>query len=113
MQVVGCGYGHKIIGGDKVVYTSQEAMTADITSILRMFNKSVELLSELIDIEPEDIVRDLYDISGCNIMNEAFKAVLAKQGKNGYIPTFTETAFDVAKRNKRARMDGGADGDRI
>ena len=100
MQVVECGYGHKIIDGDKIIYTSQETMFADMTSILRMFSKSVELLSELIDVEPEDIVRDLYDISGCNIMNEAFKAVLAKQGKNGYIPTLTETAFDVARRNK-------------
>lgn len=101
MQVIECGYGHKIVDGDNVVYTSQEAMVADMTSIFRMFDKSVELLSELIGIKPEDIVHDLYDISGCNIMNEAFKAVLAKQGKNGYIPTLTETAFDVARRNKR------------
>lgn len=105
MQAVECGYGHKIIDGDKVVYTSQQAMAADITGILRMFDKSVELLSELIDVEPEDIVRDLYDISGCNIMNEAFKAVLTKQGKNGYIPTLTETAFDVARRNKREAIE--------
>lgn len=104
MQAVECGYGHKIIDGDKVIYTSQQAMVADMTNILRMFDKSVELLSELIDVEPEDIVRDLYDISGCNMMNEAFKAVLAKQGKNGYIPTLTETAFDVARHNKRKTM---------
>lgn len=101
MQAVECGYGHKIIDGDKVIYTSQEAMAADMTSILRMFNKSVELLSELIDIEPEDIVHDLYDISGCNMMREAFNAVLARQGKNGYIPTLTETAFNAARYNKR------------
>lgn len=105
MQVIECGYGYKIIDGDNVVYTSQEAMVADMTSIFRMFDKSVELLSELIGIKPEDIVRDLYDISGCNMMNEAFKAVLAKQGKNGYIPTLTETAFDVARRNKREAIE--------
>ena len=97
MQVVGCGYGHKIIDGDKVTYTSSEAMAADMKNILRMLNKSVEMLSELISVEPEDIVHDLYDISGCNVMREAFNAVLAKQGKNGYIPTLTETAFDTAK----------------
>lgn len=97
MQVIECGYGHKIIDGDQIIYTSQAAMAADMMSIFRMFDKSVELLSELIGIKPEDIVHDLYDISGCNIMNEAFKAVLAKQGKNGYIPTLTETAFDHTK----------------
>lgn len=101
MQAVECGYGHKIIDGDKVVYTSPESITADMTSIFRMFNKSVEMLSELINVEPEDIVHDLYDISGCNMMREAFNAVLAKQGKNGYILTLTETAFDVVRHNKR------------
>lgn len=101
MQVIECGYGHKIIDGDRIIYTSQEAMAADITSIIKMFDKSVELLSQLIGIESEDIIHDLYDISGCNMMREAFNAVLAKQGKNGYIPTLTETAFDVARRNKR------------
>lgn len=100
MQVVGCGYGHKIIDGDTIIYTSPDAMFADMASILRMFTKSVELLSELIDVEPEDIVHDLYDMSGCNMMKEALDAVLAKQGKNGYIPTLTETAFDAARRNK-------------
>lgn len=104
MQAVECGYGHKIIDGDKVVYTSPEAIAADMTSILRMFDKSVEMLSELINVEPEDIVHDLYDISGCNMMREAFNAVLAKQGKNGYIPTLTETAFDATRHNKREAM---------
>lgn len=105
MQAVECGYGHKIIDGNKVMYTSQEAMSADITSILRMFNKSVELLSELIDVEPEDIIDDLYNISGCNIMNEAIRAVLAKQSKNGYIPTLTETAFNAAIHNIRNKEE--------
>ena len=104
MPAVECGYGHKIIDGDKIIYTSQEAIVADMTNIFRMFNKSVELLSELIDVKPEDIVHDLYDISGCNMMREAFNAVLTKQGKNGYIPTLTETAFDATRRNKREAM---------
>lgn len=94
MQAVECGYGHKIIDGDKLIYTSQEAMAADIISIIKMFDKSVELLSKLIGIPPEDIIHDLYEISGCDMMREAFNAVLAKQGKDGYIPTLTETAFD-------------------
>lgn len=94
MQVVECGYGHKIIDGDQIIYTSEEAMAADLTSIIKMFDKSVELLSKLIGIAPEDIIHDLYEISGCDMMREAFNAVLAKQGKNGYIPTLTETAFD-------------------
>lgn len=97
MQVIECGYGHKIIDGDRIIYTSQEAMAADITSIIKMFDKSVELLSQLIGIESKDIIHDLYDISGCNMMREAFNAVLARQGKNGYIPTLTETAFDHTK----------------
>ena len=105
MQAVECGYGHKIIDGDKITYTSQEAMFADMTSILKMFNKSVELLSELIDIKPEDIVHDLYDISGCNIMEEAFNAVLARQGINERIPTLTETAFDAVMHNKRETIN--------
>lgn len=94
MQVVGCGYGHKIIDGNQIIYTSQEAMAADIAAIIKMFDKSVELLSKLIGIAPEDIIHDLYEISGCDMMREAFNAVLAKQGKDGYIPTLTETAFD-------------------
>lgn len=105
MQVVECGYGHKIIDGDKIIYTSQEAVAADMTNILRMFDKSVELLSELIGIKPEDIVHDLYDISGCNMMREAFNVVLAKQGKSGYIPTLTETAFNAARHNKREAIE--------
>lgn len=100
MQAVECGYGHKIIDGDKTIYTSQEAMAADMTDIIKMFDKSVEMLSELIGIRPEDIVVDLYDMSGCNKMNEAIRAVLAKQGKNGYIPTLTETAFDAVRYSK-------------
>lgn len=94
MQVVGCGYGHKIIDGDEIIYTSQEAMAADIIRIIKMFDKSVELLSILIGIPSEYIIHDLYEISGCDMMREAFNAVLAKQGKDGYIPTLTETAFD-------------------
>lgn len=94
MQVIECGYGHKIIDGDQIIYTSEAAMAADLNSIIKMFGKSVELLSKLIGIAPEDIIHDLYEISGCDMMREAFNAVLAKQGKNGYIPTLTETAFD-------------------
>lgn len=100
MQAVECGYGHKIIDKDVIIYTSQEAIFADMTSVIKMLNKSVEMLSELIDVEPEYLVRDLYDISGCNMMEESIKAVLAKQGKNVYLPTLTEDAFDAAIRNK-------------
>lgn len=107
MQAFECGYGHKIIDGDKIIYTSQQAMAADMENIFRMFSKSVEMLSELIDIEPEDIVGDLYDISGCNMMNEAFNAVLEKQGKKVYIPTLTETAFDAAIHNKNKEVNHG------
>lgn len=98
MTAYECGYGHKTIDGDKIIYTSQEAMAADMISIFKMLDKSVEMLSELINVKPKDIMSDLYDISGCNIMREALEAVLAKQGKNGYIPTLTETAFDATRR---------------
>lgn len=100
MQAVECGYGHKIMDRDKIIYTSQEAIIADMVNVGKMFNKSVELLSELIGVKPEDIVHDLYDISGCNMMREAFNAVLKKQGKYTHIPTLTETAFDAARKGK-------------
>lgn len=101
MQAVECGCGHKLIDGDNIMYTSNEAIVADMTSLCRMLNKSAEMLSELIDVEPEDIIHDLYDITGCNMMEEAMKAVLAKQGVNVFLPTLTEEAFDAARRNKR------------
>lgn len=101
MQAVECGYGHKLIDGDKIMYTSQEAIVADLASLCRMLNKSVEMLSELIDVKPEYIMEDLYDMTGCNLWEEAMNAVLAKQGKNVYLPTLTEEHFDAARRNKR------------
>lgn len=101
MQAVECGYGHRIIDGDTVMYTSQEAIIADLDSLCDMLNKSVEMLSELINVKPEYIMEDLYEMCGCNLWGEAIKAVLAKKGVKYYLPTLTEEHFDVARRNKR------------
>lgn len=98
MVVKASGYGHKIIDGDQVIYTSQEAMAADVKSLMKMLGKSAEMLSELINVSPEEIVHDLYEISGCDMMREAFNTVLAKQNKTLCIQTRTEKAFNDAKQ---------------
>lgn len=100
------GYGHKLIDGNNIMYTSNEAIVADLTSLCRMLNKSVEMLSELIDVKPEYIIEDLYEMTGCNMWEEAIKAVLAKQGENVYLPTLTEDAFDEAMKSKWTAMAG-------
>lgn len=104
MQAVELGYGHRIIDGDNVIYTSKEAIMADIESLCDMLNKSVEMLSELIDVKPEYIISDLYEMCGCNIWEEAIKAVLAKQGKKYYLPTLTEDAFNEAIHKKHEEI---------
>lgn len=105
MQAVECGYGHKLIDGNNIMYTSNEAIVTDLTALCRMLNKSVEMLSELINVKPEYIIEDLYDMTGCNLWEEAMKAVLAKQGVKP-LPTLTEDAFDAAMKNKWTAMAG-------
>ena len=57
----------------------------------------------------EYIMEDLYDMTGCNLWEEAMKAVLAKKGVKP-LPTLTEEHFDAAISKKRTRMDGDTNG---
>lgn len=105
MQAVECGYGHKLIDGDKIMYTSQEAIVADLDALCKMLNTAAKMLSELIDVKQEYIIEDLYEMTGCNMWEEAMKAVLAKKGVKP-LPTLTEDAFDAAMKNKWTAMAG-------
>lgn len=105
MQAVECGYGHKLIDGDKIMYTSQEAIVADLDALCKMLNTAAKMLSELIDVKQEYIIEDLYEMTGCNIWEGAMKAVLAKKGVKP-LPTLTEDAFDAAMKNKWTAMAG-------
>lgn len=105
MQAVECGYGHKLIDGDKIMYTSQEAIVADLDALCKMLNTAAKMLSELIDVKQEYIIEDLYEMTGCNMWEEAMKAVLAKKGVKP-LPTLTEGAFDAAMKNKWTAMAG-------
>ena len=92
MQAVECGYGHKLIDGDKIMYTSQEAIVADLDALCKMLNTAAKMLSELIDVKQEYIIENLYEMTGCNMWEEAMKAVLAKKGVKP-LPTLTEDAL--------------------
>lgn len=102
---VDCGYGHRIIDDDKVVYTSTDAIVADLDSLCKMLNTAAKMLSELIDVKQEYIIEDLYKMTGCNMWEEAIKAVLAKKGVKP-LPTLTEDAFNEAMKNKWTAMAG-------
>lgn len=93
-KAIPCGYGHKIVDGDSIMYTSQYALCADISGLYKQLAKAEEMLSELLSIPVEQLSEDIFDISGCNMMREAFESVLRKQGKDAYIPTITETVFE-------------------
>lgn len=77
VYAVDCGYGHRTIDDDKVVYTSTDAISADLDSLCNMLNTAAKMLSELIDVKREYIIEDLYEMTGCNMWEEAIKAVLA------------------------------------
>lgn len=102
---VDCGYGHRIIDDEKVMYTSSDAIDADLESLCKMLNTATKMLSKLIDVKQEYIIEDLYEMTGCNMWEEAIKAVLAKKGVKP-LPTLTEDAFDEAMKNKWTAMAG-------
>ena len=98
-KAIPCGYGHKIIDGNDVIYTSQSAVNYDITALSKQLSITVKMLSQLLAIPEEDVSEDIYRMAGCDIMHEAFKAVLKQQGTDDYIPTLTETAFKYTVKN--------------
>lgn len=90
-----CGYGNKIIDGDKILYTSANAVMADLQCVYKMFETSVTMLSKLLNLPIEQLVQDLYNMSGCNTIEEAIYAVLEKSGKDTTrILTITELQFE-------------------
>lgn len=105
MQAVECGYGHKLIDGNNIMYSSNEAIVADLDALCKMLNTAAKMLSELIDVKQEYIIEDLYEMTGCNMWEETMKAVLAKKGVKP-LPTLTEDAFDATMKNKWTAMAG-------
>ena len=92
-----CGYGHKIIDDDKIIYTSQAAMAYDIETLTIVLGMAISWLSEILDIPTSEIYQDFYDLSGRNMMLESMNAVLRKQGRYHKLPTITEQSFAIVK----------------
>ena len=78
-----------------MMYTSQKALASDITGLMTMLDKSVDMLSQLMSWPKEKILADLYTMSGCDNIHEAFKEVITEHGIDFDIPTPTETVFKI------------------
>lgn len=99
ITVIPSGYGHVILDpvNNKTWITSSDAAGNLIDCLCASLTVAVDMLSEILQIPSEYIYRDLYTLSGCDVMEEAVNAVLRKQGKEVHIPCLTETAFNAVK----------------
>lgn len=100
-----CGYGHKIVTGTEVLYTSHQAVEYDLETMMAMLSIALNMLSELLDISVEDIAYDLYNLSGRNIMLEAFNSVLKKNGTYHKQYSVTEFQYELLKLLVHKHMD--------
>ena len=112
ITVIPSGYGHVILDpvNNKTWFTSSDAAGSMIDTLCASLKVAVDMLSEILQIPSEDIYRDLYTLSGCDMMEEAVNAVLRKQGKEAHIPCLTETAFNAVKEVLQQKGAGSHDG---
>ena len=61
-----------------------------------MFNLAVDMLSKLINVDRNDILKDLYDKTESDLGQNGFNDELKRQGIYHYTPTRTETQFAIA-----------------
>lgn len=88
-----CGYGNKFVTGSEVIYTSQQAVNADFEAVIKMLGVATEFLSSILDLCRQDVVSDLYELSGSDIMKESYDVVVRRYHPNYVpIPTITEQA---------------------
>ena len=100
-----CGYGHKIVTGTEVLYTSYEAVEYDLETMMAMLSIALNMLSELLDMPVEDIAYDLYNLSGRNMMREAFNSVLKENGTYRKQYSITELQYELLKLLVHKHMD--------
>lgn len=100
-----CGYGHKIVTGTEVLYTSHKAVEYDLETMMAMLSIALNMLSELLDMPVEDIAHDLYDLSGKNMMREAFNSVLKENGTYRKQYSITELQYELLKLLVHKHMD--------
>ena len=100
-----CGYGHKIVTGTEVLYTSHQAVEYDLGAMMAMVSIALNMLSELLDMPVEDIAHDLYNLSGNNMMHEAFNSVLKENGTYRKHYSVTELQYELLKLLVRKHMD--------
>lgn len=92
-----CGYGHKIVTGTEVLYTSHYAVEYDLETMMAMLSIVLNMLSELLDMPIEDIAHDVYNLSGRNMMREAFNSVLKQNGTYHKQYSVTELQYELLK----------------
>lgn len=99
-----CGYGNKIVTDSEVIYTSQQAVNADFEAVIKMLEVATEFLSSILGLHKQDVISDLYELSGSDIMKESYDAVVRRYNpKYVPIPTITEQAVSnvVTKLKER------------
>jgi hypothetical protein len=104
-NVIPCGYGHKIVTGTEVLYTSHYAVEYDLETMMAMLSIALNMLSELLDMPVEDIAYDLYNLSGRNMMLEAFNSALKKNGTYHKQYSVTELQYELLKLLVRKYMN--------
>lgn len=83
----GIGYGNIFIDEemDSIIATSTETLNGLYKCVLAILLKMANDMSEIIKIQPEEIISNYVDESGCNLMSASMDAVLerqyAKEGK--------------------------------
>ena len=101
-----CGYGNKFVTGSEVIYTSQQAVNADFESVIKMLGVATEFLSSILGLPKQDVISDLYELSGSDIMKEAYDAVVRRYNPNYVpIPTITESAVSNVITKLKERGD--------
>jgi hypothetical protein len=100
-----CGYGHKIVTDTEVLYTSHRAVEYDLETMMAMLSIALNMLSELLDMPVEDIAYDLYNLSGRNMMLEAFNSALKKNGTYRKQYSVTELQYELLKLLVRKHMN--------
>ena len=60
---------------------------------IKMLEVATELLSSILGLHKQDVISDLYELSGSDIMKESYDAVVRRYNPNYVpIPTITEQA---------------------
>lgn len=81
MKAYGCGYGHALVDGNDIIFTSPDAVNNFMEALSKLFDSAISDLSEILELPKEQIISDYVEENDLNLIQASMKAILKRNDK--------------------------------